>query len=146
MTSISAGRVSQLRCQAEIAVGETFIPASAPPLQPHRHPSAQLHLVTQGRYTESSRGATYELGPGSALFRPAGELHGNRFFGSDVRGLLVDIEPALTSRFLPGLDLSKPCYFPPGTFDDLRSTLAYEARQNASERHTVLYALAFMMA
>jgi len=146
MPSISVGRVHPFSCEAQLTLGETFIPASAPSLAPHRHPSAQLHLVLEGRYVETARGQHFDLGPGSALFRPAGETHGNSFCGVPVRGLLVDIEPALAARMLPGLDVSTPCYFPARTFDDLCSAFACEKRQDASERHTVLHALALTLA
>lgn len=146
MPSISVGRITPLPCQAQLRIGETLIPTSAPPLTPHTHPYAQLHLVLKGRYVESSRGGDFDLGPGSALFRPARELHANRFLGTAVRGLLVDVEPSILSRLLPGLDLSVPCYFPASTFDDLCGDFASENRQDASERHTALHALALRLA
>ncbi len=145
MPSISVGRIHPLPCQAQFHVGETFIPASVQSLRPHRHPSAQLHLVLEGTYIESSRGRDFQLGPGSALFRPAQELHGNRFQGTAVHGLLVDVESATAAQLLPGLDASQPCYFPTSTFDDLCSVFASEARQDASERGPALHALALML-
>src|SRR5215475_10930941 len=100
MPSISVGRITPLTFQAQLHVGETYIPASAPSLGAHVHRYAQLHLVLTGRYVESSRGQHFDLGPGSALFRPAWELHSNRFFGTVVRGLLVDIGPHTLSQLL----------------------------------------------
>ncbi|HLJ50924.1 MAG TPA: AraC family transcriptional regulator [Bryobacteraceae bacterium] len=146
MPSISVGRITPLPCQALLRVGETFIPTCAPSLGPHRHPYAQLHLVLKGTYVESSRGKDFDLGPGSALFRPAQELHTNRFVGTAVRGLLIDIEPSILSPLLPGLDLATPCYFPARTFDDLCSDFECESRQDASERYTALHALALTLA
>ena len=146
MSSISVGRITSFPCPAQLSIGETFIPASAQPLRPHRHPFAQIHLVLEGRYVESSRGRNFNLGPGSALFRPAQELHSNRFVGAAVRGLLVDLEPSITAWLLPGVDVSMPCYFPDNTFDDLRTAFACEAKQDGSERYTVLHALALTLA
>ena len=146
MPSISVGRITPLPCQPRLRIGETFIPTSALSLRPHRHPYAQLHLVLEGGYVESCRGRDFDLGPGSVLFRPARELHANRFFGTAVRGLLVDVEPSILGRLLPGLDLSVPCYFPTSTFDDLCSDFACETRQDESERHTALHALALTLA
>lgn len=145
MPSISVGRITPLPCQAQLRVGETFIPTCAPSLGLHRHSFAQLHLVLKGSYVESNSGRDFNLGLGSALFRPALQLHANRFLGTAVRGLLVDVEPSILNSLLPGLDLSVPYYFPAHTFDDLCSEFACEARQDASERHTALHALALRL-
>ena len=145
MPSITVGRMTPLPSQAQLRIAETFIPTSAATLGPHRHPFAQLHLVVEGKYVESSRGVDFDLGPGSALFRPAGELHANRFYGRAVRGLLIDFESSMLIQLLPGLDHSVPCYFPASTFDDLCSDFMCETRQDRSERNTALHALALTL-
>ncbi len=146
MPSTSVGRITPLPCRPQLRIGETFIPTCAPSLGPHVHPDAQIHLVLNGRYVESSRGRTFDLGTGSALFRPAREIHTNRFLGTPVRGLLVDIDSRMLDQLLPGLDPSVPCYFPANTFDDLCADFEYETRQDPSERHMALHALALRLA
>lgn len=144
MSSLNVGRIAPLPSWQKVTIGETFIPASAPPLMPHRHRFAQLHLVLEGSYEESSRGRDFVLGPGSGLFRPAEELHANRFGTTAVRGLLLDIAPCMVTRLLPAVDLSRPLYFAAHTFDDLCHTVHWEAGQDAAERDTMLHALALM--
>lgn len=146
MPSINFGRVEALPRQIQLGVGKTFIPASALALKPHRHAFAQLHLVLEGSYIESSRGCDFALGPGSALFRPAQELHSNLFNNTAVHGLLIDIESSTVSELLPGVDVSVPLYFVAHTFDDLCQSFASEARQHAAERNTALRALALTFA
>ncbi|HVT97054.1 MAG TPA: AraC family transcriptional regulator [Acidobacteriaceae bacterium] len=145
MSSINVGRLDPLPPLAPFRIGETFIPASAVPLPPHRHRSAQIHFIVEGTYAETSRGKTYELGPGSALFRPAGELHSNCFAGA-VHGLLIDLTPAVACRLMPRLNLSEPSWFPAPAFDDLVRSFFYVERENPSERHTLLQALALTLA
>jgi AraC family transcriptional regulator len=145
MPSIYAGHLVQLPGHAHMSVAETFIPASAQPLRPHRHELAQLHLVLQGSYVENSRGNNFTLGPGSALFRPANELHSNQFRRATVRGLLIDIDQSATAELLPRIDASQPRYFPAHTFDDLCGSFRLEGTQELSERNTVLHALALAL-
>lgn len=146
MTSISVGHITPLPFQEQLRIGETFIPRSATSLRPHRHPFAQLHLILDGRYVERSRGNDFELGPGSALFRPAQELHANQFLDKAVRGLLVDIEPWILAILLPALDTSMPHYFAANTFDDLCANFDSELRQDPAERHAAVHALALSLA
>lgn len=146
MTSISVGHITPLPFQQQLRIGETFIPKSAISLKQHGHPFAQLHLILDGRYTENSRGRDFELGPGSALFRPAQEFHANRFSDRAVRGLLVDIEPSVLGILLPALDTSMPHYFGAGTFDDLCANFESESRQDPAERHAAVHALALSLA
>src|SRR5262252_9428814 len=103
MPSISLGSArSVLEC-SDYAVSEVSIPAVAGALAPHRHEMTQLYLVLEGEYSESTCGRDFPLGPGSALFRPAGEAHSNDFPGDEVHGILIEFTPDAAPVFLPGL-------------------------------------------
>lgn len=146
MSSIRIGALNRFQPQPEFAIGETLIPASSQVLQPHRHSSAQLHLILDGAYVESSREKQFRLGPGSALFRPAYEVHSNRFCNAAVHGVLVDFEQSRAAQLLPGMDVSSPHYFPADTFDDVCRAFRMESGQDRSERHLAYHALVLTLA
>lgn len=64
----------------------------------HSHDGASICLVLRGAFAEYSRGARLDCAPSSLKLTPAGEPHWNRFDRGDVRGLMIEIDPA---RFAP---------------------------------------------
>src|SRR5436309_1212750 len=130
MPAISVGTTTFLHKYSEFSVAEIFIPSGTVALRGHTHRHAQLHLVLEGSYAESCRERECILAPGSALFRPAGELHFNRFLKSEVHGLLIEVEAEALSGLLPGVDVSRPEYFPAHAFCDLCRLYEQEARDD----------------
>ena len=91
----------------------------------HAHDGPTICLVLEGAFIEYSRGSALDCRTSSLKFTPAGERHWNRFHTSDVRGLLVEIDPrraaslerfdgalarSLQLRGGPELDLARRLY------------------------------------
>jgi len=66
-------------------------------LAKHYHKDAYLSFILSGEYAESYAGAKSTCGQGSLRFLPPSELHENQYL-SEVRSLIVRIEPAILSR------------------------------------------------
>jgi mannose-6-phosphate isomerase-like protein (cupin superfamily) len=81
---------------ADLSVGTYSIPAGGMDFQTP-HTEDEIYVVTAGRATLESGGETAQVGPGSVIYVPAGELH--RFVGiTEDLALLVLFAPAEESR------------------------------------------------
>lgn len=60
---------------------------------PHAHERASLNIVLAGVYGETARGTTTRSPRGTAIAKPGGEGHSNRFGGVGARCLLLEVEP-----------------------------------------------------
>ena len=63
-------------------------------LAPHEHAHACLHVVLDGCYREATRSGSRSFGPGTTLFKPAGERHWNAFDRGDSRSLRLELKGA----------------------------------------------------
>jgi len=138
--AVSLGRARQLLDRADYVVSEVSIPAGSRELGPHRHDHAQIYLVLEGEYSESARGDAHPLGPGSVLFRPAGEVHSNAFGGAEVHGILVELADEAPAALVPGAS-GGPVYRANHSLDPLRVAFAREAGRHDSESTSALAGL-----
>jgi AraC family transcriptional regulator len=60
----------------------------------HTHDGPTICLVLRGAFVEYSTGVALDCRPSSLKFTPAGQRHWNRFQAAEVRGLLIEIDPA----------------------------------------------------
>jgi AraC family transcriptional regulator len=67
----------------------------------HTHEGPTLCFVLQGRFTEVSGGVSIACGPATFKVTPAGERHCDRFDQGDVRGLMVEVDPARVESVRP---------------------------------------------
>ena len=67
----------------------------------HHHDGPTICLVLDGAFAEYQRGGVIDCRPSTLKITPAGERHWNRFHLSDVRGLLVEIDPVRRARLEP---------------------------------------------
>jgi len=65
----------------------------------HEHARACLHVVLAGRYAETIAGREQVFEPGTALYKPAGVRHSNRFPDSGARTLRIELEPRFEELF-----------------------------------------------
>ncbi|HJQ39855.1 MAG TPA: helix-turn-helix domain-containing protein [Thermoanaerobaculia bacterium] len=56
----------------------------------HAHDVASLEIITAGELTETIDRKTYELAPGSVVYKPAGMRHANAY-ADDVHCLLIEV-------------------------------------------------------
>src|SRR5262245_27502644 len=61
----------------------------------HEHERACLHFVLSGHYQETVAGRAQSFGPGTALYKPAGVRHSNRFPECGARSLRIELSPEL---------------------------------------------------
>lgn len=103
-------------------------------LDHHTHATAQIVFVLEGTYREKWKGRENRLGPGSAIFRPPGEPHENRFGDDEVLALVVAYEPGR----LPGSSSFRDPAPLPTLLDDLRARIGLElSRQDAATAHAL---------
>jgi len=131
-SALSLGRARRILERADHVVSEVSIPGRSRELGPHRHDRAQIHLVLEGEYSESARGAAHRLGPGSVLFRPAGEVHANAFGEAEVHGILVEVADETHATLLPGA-FREPFYLATHAVDPLRIAFSRETRRRDRE-------------
>lgn len=60
-------------------------------LSEHSHENAHFCFVLQGSYTESDSKNVLECEPSTLTFRPAGEIHQDKFHNKDVRVFTIEI-------------------------------------------------------
>jgi AraC family transcriptional regulator len=130
--AVSLGTARRILERAEHVVSEVSIPGDSGELEPHRHVRAQIHLVLEGEYSESARGAAHRLGPGSVLFRPAGEVHSNAFGEEEVHGILVELAEETPAMLLLGA-FREPFYFVTHAVEPLRIAFGRETRRRDRE-------------
>lgn len=81
----------------------------------HSHDGASICLVLRGAFAEYSHGDRMECTPFSLKLTPAGDPHWNRFDHGDVRGLMIEIDPArCTSASRFGAALAERRHFGAG--------------------------------
>jgi AraC family transcriptional regulator len=146
MPSVSIGSSRSVLERGDFSVSEVSIPESAGTLAPHRHDRAQVHLVLEGEYFEDARDGRHALGPGSILFRPAGEVHSNVFANGEIHGVLLEFEGEAAAAVLPGLASDAPFYLAPHAVDSLRTGFEREARREDVESKTALAGLVLCLA
>jgi AraC family transcriptional regulator len=66
----------------------------------HCHENAEISLVLGGRFEEVVDQCTYDCGPASALLRPAGAEHVNRYGTRGAHCLIVEFGPKFAKTFL----------------------------------------------
>lgn len=142
MSSINVGSLRRLLDRGDFSVSEVSIPPAAAPLARHRHERAQLHLVLEGEYAEDARDGRHALGPGSILFRPAGELHANEFGDDAVHGVLIEFDGTPAGSGLPGLSAERPLYLSAPGSGALRFDFDREVGRKDAESETALTGLA----
>ncbi len=67
-------------------------------IAPHAHELACFVFVLQGNFSETCGRRARECGPLTLLYRPAGEVHANRFSIAGGQCLNVELEPAWLAR------------------------------------------------
>jgi AraC family transcriptional regulator len=67
-------------------------------LSEHLHENAHFCFVLQGSYTESDNKRELECEPLTLTFRPAGEIHEDKFHNKDVRVFTIEIPPQWIER------------------------------------------------
>jgi AraC family transcriptional regulator len=67
-------------------------------LSEHYHENAHFCFVLQGSYTESAYKQVLECEPFTLTFRPAGEIHEDKFNNKDVRVFTIEIPPQWIER------------------------------------------------
>lgn len=67
----------------------------------HIHQGPTICFVLQGSFTEISGGASIACRPATFKVTPAGERHCDRFDQGDVRGLMIEIDPARVESVRP---------------------------------------------
>lgn len=76
-------------------------------LPAHAHALACITFVLKGACIEMIGTHTYECGPLSAIIKPAGEVHSNRYGSAGARCLIVEVKPErlqAVRSFSPTLD------------------------------------------
>lgn len=144
--AVNVGRARRVLERAGYGVWEVSIPAASGVLAPHRHDRAQLHLVLEGEYSESARGREHALGPGSVLFRPAGESHSNAFGNAEVHGMLIELDGTVAEALLPGILRDTPFYRAAATSEPLARAFDLEARRGDPESATAIAGLVHCLA
>jgi quercetin dioxygenase-like cupin family protein len=85
---------------ADLSAGTYSIPAGGTDDQ-EPHTEDEIYVVTAGRATLESAGDRAEVGPGSVIYVPAGEVH--RFTGiAEDLAVVVFFAPAEYSRAVEG--------------------------------------------
>ena len=159
ISGTTAGEAHRIRRRAfdGIRLTEGIHPAGSV-IPWHTHDGPTICLVLHGAFVEYSKGAALDCRPSSLKFTPAGERHWNRFQASDVRGLLIEVDPdratalrrfegaltrSLQLRGGPELTLARRLYSEFRTMDSaaelaieglLLEVLALVARSGAVER------------
>jgi AraC family transcriptional regulator len=67
----------------------------------HTHTGPTMCFVLQGRFTEVSGGVSIACRPATFKVTPAGERHCDRFDQGDVRGLMIEVDPARVESVRP---------------------------------------------
>ncbi len=67
----------------------------------HTHLGPTMCFVLQGSFTEISGGVSIACGPATFKVTPAGECHCDRFDQGDVRGLMIEVDPARVETVRP---------------------------------------------
>ena len=60
----------------------------------HSHEGTTICYVLRGGFKERSRGQALLCTPSTLKFMPAGETHCNEFHAGEVRGLVIEVDPA----------------------------------------------------
>jgi AraC family transcriptional regulator len=68
----------------------------------HTHETAGLTIVLAGRFVEEFAASSHDCVRGSALLKPAGEPHANRYGPAGARSLLVQFSPAFVDSLRDG--------------------------------------------
>jgi AraC family transcriptional regulator len=67
----------------------------------HTHSGPTMCFVLQGSFTEISGGTSIACRPATFKVTPAGERHCDRFDQGDVRGLMIEVDPARVESVRP---------------------------------------------
>jgi len=67
----------------------------------HTHSGPTMCFVLQGSFTEISGGVSIACRPATFKVTPAGERHCDRFDQGDVRGLMIEVDPARVEGVRP---------------------------------------------
>ncbi len=62
-------------------------------LPPHYHANTNIALVLRGIFVETIGRRPYDVGPGSLILRPAGEMHSNHYDREEARCLIIEVRP-----------------------------------------------------
>src|SRR5262245_40015340 len=87
---VTLGRVSATQTLGALRLTETCH-AGGTALQLHDHEDYTVNVVMAGTVEERVGRRTYECGPGSLLAKPPGQHHANRYFGTSVRCIVVQL-------------------------------------------------------
>lgn len=111
-------------------------------LRDHAHGSDQLVFVLDGSYAELWGERSLRLGPGSVIFRPAGERHANVFDRGGVLALLV----SYPSRRVSALARCRRPVELPSLLSDLRTQVELELRREDASSALALEGLGLLLA
>ena len=92
-TSTPTSQVCRRRSVGGMTLTEGMHPAGST-LPWHDHEGPTLCFVLDGAFAEYLHGHVIDCRPSTFKITPAGERHWNRFHLGDVRGLLVELDPA----------------------------------------------------
>jgi AraC family transcriptional regulator len=108
----------------------------------HAHDHAHFCFVIAGRYTEANGRQAIDCTPSTLTFRPAGEMHYNKFHDEPVQVLTLAIpQPWLERAAQESIALPHSLSFHDGLVPILARRLAHEFRQMDSGASLVLEAL-----
>lgn len=120
------GRVRQERQVADCILTEySYLPGTR--VERHSHPLPYFNLILEGAYDETHRSQVRECKPFMLLFHPEGEVHTDRFLGTDCRIFSFELKrPWLERARQHSLGLEHRLEFYPGTAVSLASRLYRE--------------------
>lgn len=107
----------------------------------HAHSTGQVVFVLEGAYRERWQRHEARLGPGSVIFRPAGEPHANRFGDQEVLALVVAYERGRLAR----LAATREPVRLPAILADLRERIRVELDREDAASSYALEGLALLL-
>ena len=138
---ITLGQQIRSRAIRGYVLTETDHPANRS-LARHAHEHANIALIRRGEFMETIGHRTWKCAAGSAIFKPAGAEHANRYGATGMACLLIEILPdALeTSGFSEG-GLRETAVLHDGRFVELTATLCREIEASDSAASLAIEAL-----
>jgi len=95
---------------SDLVVNETFRPRGLV-LPSHFHEYASIAFTMEGHFDETVGVKGYEVEPHSAIVRPAGDRHANRYSHTAARCLIIEIKPQWLSTVREATTiLDRPAY------------------------------------
>jgi AraC-like DNA-binding protein/mannose-6-phosphate isomerase-like protein (cupin superfamily) len=100
---VTLGRTGSTYTAGALRITETYHPGGTS-LQRHYHEDFAVNVVMEGVVEERAGRRTHRCTPGTLLAKPPGQQHSNRYFGSTVRCMIVQL-----STGFAGLECAPEC-------------------------------------